>query len=442
LLQNPDAGVLVSLTVMPDAETPVISMRDVSHFYGSGALNRQVLFDVSCDIWPGEIVIVTGPSGSGKTTLLTLAGALRAVESGSMRVLDQELNGAGGLTLVRIRENIGFIFQAHNLLNSLTARQNVQMSLGVHPISTSEARARSIAVLTTVGLGDRLDYLPHELSGGQRQRVAVARALVREPKIVLADEPTAALDRQAGRDVVELLRQLARRQGCAILLVTHDNRILDIADRVMLLEDGRLKSFGVVTSPHAGHLLTALARLPDKGHLRLLMGRMQEGEFLELLKTMMLEFEQFLNILELGELAAVKTLFENLLETVLGKIANLLEAERASLFLLDPLSGQFRARLAVGEDGAAHAHALEQNIADRMARASRILNVPPAGATSGMMCAPIHDRQEQFFAVIQLVSKRSGGQFTIADERVLRDLAPPLGIILESCERLARDRQP
>ena len=318
-LQNPAAGVLVSFTVMPDAETPVISMRDVSHFYGSGVLNRQVLFDVSCDIWPGEIVIVTGPSGSGKTTLLTLAGALRAVESGSMRVLDQELNGAGGLTLVRIRENIGFIFQAHNLLNSLTARQNVQMSLGVHPISTSEARARSIAVLTTVGLGDRLDYLPGRLSGGQRQRVAVARALVREPKIVLADEPTAALDRQAGRDVVELLRQLARRQGCAILLVTHDNRILDIADRVMLLEDGRLKSFGVITSPHAGHLLTALARLPDKGHLQLLMGRMQEGEFLELLKTMMLEFEQFLNILALGEQAAVKMLFENLARDRVGK---------------------------------------------------------------------------------------------------------------------------
>ena len=129
---------------MLTSEAPVISMRNVNHFYGAGALRRQVLYDVSCDIWPGEIVIVTGPSGSGKTTVLTLAGALRSVQQGSMKILGEELCGASPGTLVRIRENIGFIFQLHNLLECLTARQNVEMSLGVRPLRRRETRARSI----------------------------------------------------------------------------------------------------------------------------------------------------------------------------------------------------------------------------------------------------------------------------------------------------------
>src|SRR5689334_19322696 len=271
---------------MPVSEAPVISMRSVSHFYGAGALRRQVLFDVTCDIWPGEIVIITGPSGSGKTTALTLAGALRSVQEGSMKVLGQELNGASKAALVRIRANAGFIFQQHNLLECLTARQNVQMALGLDGVSSAEARKRSAAMLAAVGLADRIDDRPSSLSGGQRQRVAIARALVRGPKIVLADEPTASLDKQSGRDVVELLRQLARREGCAVLLVTHDNRILDIADRIMALEDGRLGSFGAAMSPHAGHLLTALSRMPSRPQLDTLVGRMGDGEFLDLLRTM------------------------------------------------------------------------------------------------------------------------------------------------------------
>lgn len=431
---------------MPAAADSVISMRDVSHFYGSGALRRQVLFEISCDILPGEIVIITGPSGSGKTTVLTLAGALRSVEYGSMRVLHQELKGAGYEALVRIRENIGFIFQAHNLLHSLTARQNVQMSLGLHPISASEAHARSVAMLDAVGLGAQIDYLPRQLSGGQRQRVAVARALVRAPKIVLADEPTASLDRQAGRDVVELLRQLARRQGCAILLVTHDNRILDIADRVMLLEDGRLSSFGSVTSPHAGHLLTALARMPAKEHLDLLMAKLREGEFLELLQTMMAEAEQFLNILDLGEQAPVRTLFENLLETVLGKIAALLEAGSALIFLVGEPQSELRARVAAGAVDASRTAAVppDTSIAGRVAQSGQILNMArasgPASESGSVLCVPIHNRQEQLFAVAELRNKKGGGPFTGADERAFRDFAPPLGILLEGCERLARDQ--
>src|SRR3989442_407440 len=166
---------------------PVIQIRNLNHYYGSGALRRQVLFDIDIDIYPGEIVILTGPSGSGKTTLLTLCGALRSIEEGSAIVLGQELNGASPRDLVRIRRNIGFIFQAHNLIDALTAAQNVQMSLGLDNIRPDEARRRSLEMLGAVGLAERVDYVPDRLSGGQKQRVAIARALVRRPKVILAD---------------------------------------------------------------------------------------------------------------------------------------------------------------------------------------------------------------------------------------------------------------
>jgi putative ABC transport system ATP-binding protein len=185
---------------------PVISIQNVNHYYGAGTLRHQILFDVCADIFSGEIVIITGPSGSGKTTLLTLVGALRSVEEGSLKVLDHELRGAGNQEMVGIRENIGFIFQAHNLLEALTACQNVQMALGIDSsLSDDEARTRSENALQSVGLGKYLEAHPSKLSGGQRQRVAIARALVRHPKIILADEPTAALDRKTGREVVELI---------------------------------------------------------------------------------------------------------------------------------------------------------------------------------------------------------------------------------------------
>ena len=152
-----------------------------------------------------------------------------------------ELVGAKKNKLVQTRKNIGYIFQSHNLLASLTAKQNVRMSLELHNrISTSEVEQRAISLLETVGLGEHINYHPQQLSGGQKQRVAIARALVSHPRIVLADEPTAALDGKTGRDVVELMQQLAREQGCTILIVTHDNRILDVADRLIELEDGRI----------------------------------------------------------------------------------------------------------------------------------------------------------------------------------------------------------
>lgn len=220
---------------------PVIAAHHLNHYYGTGSLRKQILFDVSAEVYPGEVVILMGPSGSGKTTLLSLIGALRSPQEGSLQVIGKELRKAPNRTLIQVRRQIGYIFQAHNLLNSLTARQNVQMALQLHPkISERESKRRSAEILAMVGLGEHVNYYPQQLSGGQKQRVAIARALVSHPRIVLADEPTAALDKQSGRDVVELMQRLARQQGCAILLVTHDNRILDIADRILYMEDGRL----------------------------------------------------------------------------------------------------------------------------------------------------------------------------------------------------------
>ena len=220
---------------------PVITIKNINHYYGKGSLRKQILFDINLEIYAGEIVIMTGPSGSGKTTLLSLIGGLRSVQEGSLKFLGEELCGASQSNLVKMRRHIGYIFQAHNLLGFLTARQNVQMAVELnHRVSQSAAISQSETMLKSVGLQERINYYPDNLSGGQKQRIAIARALVNHPPLVLADEPTAALDKQSGRDVVEIMQRLAKDQGTAILLVTHDNRILDIADRIVEMEDGLL----------------------------------------------------------------------------------------------------------------------------------------------------------------------------------------------------------
>lgn len=225
---------------------PIIAIDRVCHYFGKGNLRKQILFDITTRIDPGEVVIMTGPSGSGKTTLLTLIGALRSTQEGSMRVFGSELRQASEASLVALRRNIGYIFQAHNLLKSLTAQQNVMMSLELHEHLTAvEARSRAMEMLDAVGLGDFGNAFPDQLSGGQKQRVAIARALVANPRLILADEPTAALDKKSGRDAVEIMRRLAKEKGSAVVLVTHDNRILDIADRLINMEDGYLESYGM-----------------------------------------------------------------------------------------------------------------------------------------------------------------------------------------------------
>lgn len=221
----------------------VIDVHNLNFSFSHDAQALPVLKNVTISIQKGEIVIMTGPSGSGKTTFLTIVGGLRQAFDGSVEVLGQQLINSSDQIKVSIRQQTGYIFQQHNLLKSLTAQQNVSMTLEMFNTMTERERLeRAAEMLQAVGLGDRLDHKPDQLSGGQRQRVSIARALVGQPKIVLADEPTASLDKQSGQEAVGILKRLAKESGASILLVTHDYRILDIADRVVELEDGYIRN--------------------------------------------------------------------------------------------------------------------------------------------------------------------------------------------------------
>lgn len=216
----------------------VIRSRDLRHSYGEGTLRTEILHGLDFEVLAGDVTLLVGPSGSGKSTLLTLVGALRSVESGELDVLGTPLRGASERERIALRRRIGFIFQSHNLVSSLTVLQNVQLLLQLCEPDPGLREQRAVQLLEAVGLRQRLNHYPDELSGGQRQRVAIARALAPEPDLVLADEPTASLDSQSGQDVVELLGDLCRRRGSAVLLVTHDLRLLKDADRVWRIEDG------------------------------------------------------------------------------------------------------------------------------------------------------------------------------------------------------------
>jgi putative ABC transport system ATP-binding protein len=239
----------------------LIEVRDLGHYYGKGKLKNQILFDINAEIHSGEIVILTGPSGSGKTTLLTLMGALRSAQEGELSVLGENLRNAKPRLLESVRRQIGYIFQAHNLLDALTVSQNIEMSLYLHRHwKKSAAKVRVMEMLQAVGLEEHAEKFPAQLSGGQKQRVAIARALVSEPKIVLADEPTASLDKKAGREVVELMRSLARDLQVTVIIVTHDNRILDVADRIIHLEDGHIQSGSEVVAANTSQMLKIMEK--------------------------------------------------------------------------------------------------------------------------------------------------------------------------------------
>ena len=434
---------------------PCISVRHVNHSFGSELLRKQILFDICTDVHPGEIVIAMGPSGSGKTTLLTLMGALRSVQEGSLTTLGHELNGADSRIRMEVRKNIGFIFQAHNLLDSLTAAQNVQMRLQLESsVSADEARGRSVEMLAAVGLGERVDHLPRQLSGGQKQRVAIARALVSRPKVLLADEPTAALDKTSGREVVDILHKLAKQQNCAILLVTHDNRILDIADRIITLEDGRLVSTGTEVARHAGNLMTALAHLYRSGDLVRHVTMLPGDQFVETLNGLTSEFEHLLRALDSASRDVVEGLVSEVLLAVTVRIRDLLAADRGTIFVVD------HARQLLWSKVAHHAGTapldiripLSRGIAGHVARTGESVNIPDAYAdprfdpttdretgyrTGSVLCMPIRDRQQRLFGVAQLLNKKNGPGFTAADERAFAEFARPLAVILETCNRVA-----
>ena len=228
------------ITASKKLQNSIVEINHLDHYFGSKSLRKPILLDINLKLKARETVILTGPSGSGKTTLLTLIGGLRSVQAGSLKFLGEELINADRDRLVKIRRQIGYIFQAHNLLEFLTVRQNVQMSLEFSSISEEAAKIRAENMLQAVELGSYSNCYPQQLSGGQKQRVAIARALVGHPKLFLADEPTAALDSKTGKNVISLLQKLASQQGSAILIVTHDSRILDAGDRIIRIEDGRL----------------------------------------------------------------------------------------------------------------------------------------------------------------------------------------------------------
>lgn len=434
-----------------------IVLRNVSHAYGRGSLRREVLHEVNTDIGEGEIVLFTGPSGSGKTTLLTLVGALRSAQSGSLEVLGSELRGASERRLVSVRRRIGYVFQAHNLVESLSARENVEVALQLHP-ELRDRRGRARAMLESVGLAEYVDQVPRLLSGGQRQRVAIARALATEPRIVLADEPTASLDKNTGREVIELLKNLARRQGVTVIVVTHDHRILDTADRVLHLEDGRLSSPTATVMNSAQSLMTSMAHTFRRGDLARRVSAQTPESFLQDLKSFTMESRLFHDVLRTTQVDAVDSMLEQVLQAFSEKACELLEADHATVYLVDDERRILWSKFARGPDdqpleihlpfgagiaGTVAETGVPQNIADAYDSPLFDLSTDEKTGyrTRSVLCVPMRDDDGRVFGVIQVLNKRDQGVFDEQDEAALEAFLPPIVALLESWVEINRARQ-
>ena len=436
------------------ADIPPVRFSGVNHYFGEGKLRKQILFEVSDEIEPGQIVIITGPSGSGKTTLITLIGALRSTQEGSLQVLGHELRGASARELNEVRKEIGFIFQAHNLLDSLSASQNVEMSALIDPeVSRAEAARRSREILEQVGLRDEVDRFPNELSGGQKQRVAIARALVRAPRVILADEPTASLDKKTGRDVVDLMHDLAKRKGVTVLLVTHDNRILDVADRIIHLEDGRLSSFTHAVIDSTRQMMGLLVEQNQRGELTRRVREMDEESFKDMLTQVTTEAEEFLRVIDLSNDRGFESMLEQALEAFTLKIGQFLRAEKASLWLLDEERGELWSKVFGGERHTARVPK-DAGIVGRVFETGQLLSVPDAYAeplfnravdeetgfrTRNILAVPLRDSHERVFGVAELLNKADGEVFDPDDERRFLELTKSMQVLLESWWRMAAE---
>lgn len=438
------------------AASPVV-VRALNHAFGKGSLRKQILFDISTEIPAGEIVIVTGPSGSGKTTLLTIVGALRSAQSGSVRVLGEELCEAKPRTLENVRRQIGFIFQQHNLLEALTAQQNVELGVRVKGIFTKrEIRKRAREMLDAVGLGEHMDKRPEEMSGGQRQRVAIARALAAEPPMLLADEPTASLDSQSGREVVDRMQTLAQRNGTTILLVTHDNRILDIADRVVHLEDGRLETFTDAVISNTQHMMHMLAENQQKQPLEAMVESMDEASFSESLEELTKQSQHFLQAIKMAEDEAFQSMLARALRAFTLRLGHLLNAERASLMLVDEARQELVVRISQDLPEMADVRVpIGKGIAGAVAQSGQTIRIDDAYSdprfnpeidkqtgfqTRSILCLPLRDQSGRVFAVTQLLNRQDGEPFDAADEKKFAHFATSLGVILESLHHLHSGR--
>jgi len=428
-----------------------IEIESVSHWYGEGSLRRQVLFDVDAVVRSGEIVIVSGPSGSGKTTLLTLIGALRSTQQGSLRVLGHELRGASEGVLTGVRQRIGYVFQAHNLLDALTVRQNIQM--GLQPQARAGSAQRADALLASVGLEGFGDRHPSQISGGQRQRVAIARALIGEPRIVLADEPTASLDKETGRQIVTLIQRLAREHGVTVLLVTHDNRILDVADRLMALEDGRITSFMSAVTEGTRNLWGLLARDLRQGELVRKVHEIPADRFAALLEQLTEETRELLGMVDVAQGETFDSALAQVLEAFALKIAEGVGAHATRVYLVDPERGELFSLAASGADAPSEIRGpLARGIAGRIARTAVAAHIAEVGADpdfdpeldlasdarSGQLLAlPLLDAPAHAFAVIELARPTSEPLFAPADQARAQTLASSLSLILQTWFRMS-----
>jgi putative ABC transport system ATP-binding protein len=440
------------------ASAAAVRVDGLNHFYGRGALRKQILFDVTTEIPKGEIVIVTGPSGSGKTTLLTLVSALRSVQEGSVEVLGEELRGVSPAARERVRRRIGFIFQQHNLLDALSAAENVELGLRAgRRHRGADLRKRATEMLAVVGLAAHVDKKPGELSGGQRQRVAIARALAAEPPMLMADEPTASLDKSSGREVVDYMKELARERGTTILLVTHDNRILDVADRIIYLEDGRLSAFTDAVIANTRQLLHTLADAKQREELESEVEQMTREEFAELLEQFTQESSYFLESMQLANDEAFESLLDRVLRAFTYKLSQVENAERASLFLVDRERGELWLRVAQGEDTSALGLRIPigTGIAGHVATTGEIVRIEDAYAdprfnpeidrqtgfrTRSILCVPLADSRGEVFAVAQLLNRNDGQPFEARDERRFAEFSGSIAVLLETWSKLAQMR--
>jgi putative ABC transport system ATP-binding protein len=225
----------------PEGLEVAVSVRGVSKHFGKGEQKVTALNDVHWDIYKGQLSMIIGPSGCGKTTLLSVIAGILDCDGGSVEVFGNDLTKMSDRKLTRFRaERIGFVFQQYNLLPALTAAENAAIPLVIAGYSKTRAVEKASKVLHSLGMGNKIKSLPNQLSGGQQQRVAIARALVHEPSLLVCDEPTAALDQESGRNVMQLMRKAALRPDRAVVVVTHDNRVFDFGDRIVRMDDGRV----------------------------------------------------------------------------------------------------------------------------------------------------------------------------------------------------------